>query len=328
MDLEPNSDEQQVIDAAASFLAKSLPISRLRAANEGRFDPALRARLAELGWYGLGLPEEKGGHGFTIVDETLVFREIGRSLGPNAALGIALAARTAAEAGDEALTARLVAGELSVGIALTDPNRPEALIVDAGGAELALALSGGEARLIELGRADLAPLPSLDKSVSMARGRLDNLPVAARCAGDGIDRAGRLLTAAMLVGISEAVTAMITDYAKIRETFGRPIGAYQAVRHPCADMAVRTFATRAQLFLASVSVRDGRADADLQVDAAKALANEAALLNVDQNIQLHGGIATTDEHDAHLFMKRANLLVRLFGGRALLDRLLHTPMAA
>ena len=101
MDLEPNSDEQQVIDAAASFLAKSLPISRLRAANEGRFDPALRARLAELGWYGLGLPEEKGGHGFTIVDETLVFREIGRSLGPNAALGIALAARTAAEAGDE-----------------------------------------------------------------------------------------------------------------------------------------------------------------------------------------------------------------------------------
>lgn len=328
MDLEPNSDEQQVIDSAAGFLARSLPLSRLHAPDCGRFGPRLRAQLAELGWYGLGLDEARGGHGFTIVDETLVFREVGRQLGPVAALGIVLATHVAAEAGDRELTDRLLGGDVSVAMAVRDPNREDALIVDVEGAELALDLRGGEARLVALDRASLEPLPSLDRSVTLARGALGNLKCVARCPAAAVELRGQLLTAAMLVGICEAVTAMIADYAKIRETFGRPIGAYQAVRHPCAEMAVRTFATRAQLFLAAVAVRDGVAGAQLQADAAKALANEAALINVDENIQLHGGIATTDEHDAHLFMKRANLLVRMFGGRAIIDRLLTTSLAA
>ena len=113
-------------------------------------------------------------------------------------------------------------------------------------------------------------------------------------------------------------------------TKGRALlGAYQAVRHPCADMAVRCEAARAQLYAAAVSRRDGRADAAAQIAAAKLLANAAAVKNADWNIQLHGGIAVTMEHDAHLYMKRANLLSRLFGAdRVLLDGILDAKLAA
>jgi alkylation response protein AidB-like acyl-CoA dehydrogenase len=128
----------------------------------------------------------------------------------------------------------------------------------------------------------------------------------------------------MLVGMGEAALDLIVEYAKVRETFGRPIGTYQAVRHTCADMAVRLEAARAQLWYAATAAKEDRADAPVHIDAAKHLANETAMQCVDANIQLHGGIGVTDEHDAHLLLKHCMLLTRLFGSkRALLKDLLH-----
>jgi alkylation response protein AidB-like acyl-CoA dehydrogenase len=86
MDLLPNSDEQQLIDMAAGFLAKTFPVSRLHGADEGRYSSTMAHAFAELGWFGMGLSEEDGGFGFTIVDEMLLFREMGRHLAPLAIL--------------------------------------------------------------------------------------------------------------------------------------------------------------------------------------------------------------------------------------------------
>jgi alkylation response protein AidB-like acyl-CoA dehydrogenase len=128
----------------------------------------------------------------------------------------------------------------------------------------------------------------------------------------------------MLVGIAEAALDQIVEYAKIRETFGKPIGSYQAVRHPCADMATRLEAARCQLWFAAAAMKESRTDAVGHLDAAKHLANECAAFVTDLNIQLHGGIGVTDEHDAHIFMKHALLLRKLFGSkRLLLKNLLH-----
>lgn len=328
MDLEPNGDEQQVIDAAADYLRGALPLERFRRNGEGRFTAQLRSDIAELGWFGMGLSEEAGGFGFSIVEEALSFREIGRHLGPNAVLGICLAARLAAEAGQTDLAQSLVAGSHGVAIAQADPNRPTMRLYDADGTDFAIDLSGTEARLLSLDGIPIRSRACLDRSITITDADLSDCAVAARAPVAATLRAARLFTAAMLVGICEATTDMINDYAKIRHTFGRPIGSYQAVRHPIADMATRTFATRQQLFLAAVSCRDGSADADIQVAAAKLLANEAALLNADANIQLHGGIATTDEHDAHYFMKRANVLARLFDDKALARELNSMAFAA
>jgi alkylation response protein AidB-like acyl-CoA dehydrogenase len=131
----------------------------------------------------------------------------------------------------------------------------------------------------------------------------------------------------MLLGLAEAALDMIVEYAKVRETFGKPIGAWQAVRHTCADMAVANEGARAQLWYAATALKEGRGDAQAHLDAAKHLANEAALFATDATIQLHGGIGVTDEHDAHLLMKHAVLLSRLFGSRnALLAGLLHAEL--
>jgi alkylation response protein AidB-like acyl-CoA dehydrogenase len=137
----------------------------------------------------------------------------------------------------------------------------------------------------------------------------------------------RLGAAAMLVGMAEAALAMICDYAQVRETFGRKIGAWQAVRHPIADMAVRVEAARAQLWFAAAAIKEERDDAPAHLSAAGLLAERAARDNADANIQLHGGIGVTDEHDAHLLLKQALLVSRLFGGgRAALASLLHARL--
>ena len=78
------------------------------------------------------------------------------------------------------------------------------------------------------------------------------------------------------IGASGVTLDLIVEYAKVRETFGRKIGSWQAVRHPCADMAVRVEAARCQLFYAATALKEGSPDAPLQVDAAKLLAVRAA----------------------------------------------------
>lgn len=321
MDLEPNGEEQQVIDATADYLKGALPPERFRKDGEGRITPELRRELAELGWFGMTLSEEAGGFAFSPVEEALVFREIGRGLGPNAALGIALAAKIAAEAGENTLAQALVRGDHGVAIAQTDPNRTTMRLYDAAEADLAVCINGDKAEIVSLDGVEVTTMACLDRSIVIGDADLVAARVVATAHSGATLRAARLLCAAMLVGIGEAVTHMIGEYAKIRHTFGRPIGAYQAVRHPIAEMAMRSYAARQHLFLAAVSCRDGTPDAEMQVAAVKLLANETAMLNVDANIQLHGGIATTDEHDAHYYMKRANVLVRLFGAKALADEL-------
>jgi alkylation response protein AidB-like acyl-CoA dehydrogenase len=328
MDLEPNSDEQQVIDATADYLKGALPLERFRKDDEGRFNSSLRVELAEQGWFGMALPEDAGGFGFSVVEETLVFREIGKHLGPNAALGITLAAKVAAEAGKLELAQSIAAGAHSIAIAQVDPNRSTLRLYDHAGADMALRLDVGGASLVSLDGVKVEANACLDRSITLGDADLSQAAVLANASTDRALQSARLLTAAMLVGICEATTEMIAEYAKIRFTFGRAIGSYQAVRHPIAEMMTRAFATRQQQFLAAVSLRDETPDAAMQIAGAKLLANDAALLNVDANIQLHGGIATTDEHDAHYYMKRANVLARLFGGKALADELNTTALAA
>ena len=131
----------------------------------------------------------------------------------------------------------------------------------------------------------------------------------------------------MQVGVAETALALIVEYAKVRETFGRKIGTYQAVRHVCADMALRAEAARCQLWSAAAALKERRSDAQAHLDAAQHLANRAAVMNADADIQLHGGIGVTEEHHAHLLLKHSLLLARLFGSkRTLLARLLHAEL--
>jgi alkylation response protein AidB-like acyl-CoA dehydrogenase len=316
MFLAPDGHEIEIAEAAAAFLAETMPITRLHEP-AGAGSETVLERLGTMGWFALAVPEEDGGSGLSAVEHALFFREAGRQCGPVDVLAQALAAMIAGEP----LRARLLSGEAGVALAVADGAGLRLL----GSANAAFALHAmpDGARLIALPSAGAVERPSLDPAVAM-RLRADDQDAVARFDGDRIWRMGQLGAAAMLIGMAEAALDQIVAYAKIRETFGRKIGAYQAVRHPCADMALRVEAARSQLWYAATALKAGRADAGVHLDAAKHLANQAAVANADTNIQLHGGIGVTEEHTAHLFLKHALVVSKLFGSkRPLLAGLLH-----
>jgi hypothetical protein len=131
--------------------------------------------------------------------------------------------------------------------------------------------------------------------------------------GPDVRLRGAAVTAAFLVGIASATTEIAVAYARERVQFGRPIGSFQAVKHMCADMLVRTEVARASVYAAGVLLDDGGGDVERAVRGAKLIASEAAFVNGKTCIQVHGGMGFTWEVDAHLYLKRAAVLSATFG---------------
>jgi alkylation response protein AidB-like acyl-CoA dehydrogenase len=128
------------------------------------------------------------------------------------------------------------------------------------------------------------------------------------------------------VGLAEAVRDDAVSYATERMQFGKPIGVFQAIKHPCADMAVRCEAALSQTLMASLHTRDGLADATLQAASAKVVASSAALRGSMANVQIHGGYGFTTEYDAQRFVKRSHVFDVLAGsGRSRLGDVLAAP---
>lgn len=321
MYLAPDGHETEIANAAADFLASAMPIDRLHSSDCADMNPTLRQRLGEMGWFALAVSGERGGSGLSAVEHALFFREVGRQCGPVDILAQCLAAGAIADA---ALRQQIIAG--AKGVALLIPDRGSYRLLGHPAAEIALLVTPEAAQVLSLADADASKRAALDPANSMQV--LGSLPTPMETLpGDHIWRLAQLGTAAMLVGLAEASLDLIVEYAKVRETFGRKIGSWQAVRHPCAEMAVRAEAARAQLWYAAAAIKEGRSDADVHLDAAKHLANQAALANADVSIQLHGGIGVMDEHNCHLLLKHAMLLSRLFGSKqGLLGRLLNARL--
>jgi len=317
MFLAPDGNETEIADAAAQFLSEAMPLARLHEAHSADMSTALRGRLGEMGWFGLALPESAGGSGLSAVEHALFFREAGRRCAPIDLLTQGLAAFVAS--GE--LRDSLLRGEQGVALVAKDSARVR--LLGSADARFALEVDVSGARLFDIEVFAAQARPSLDPATSMRIADIATALPLAQSEGPEKWRLGQLGIAAMLVGIAETALDLIVEYAKVRETFGRKIGSYQAVRHPCADMALRVEAARCQLWFAAAAIKEAREDAHVHLDAAKHLANQAAVANSDTNIQLHGGIGVTDEHHAHLLLKHGLLLSKLFGSkRALLARLL------
>lgn len=323
MFLALDSHEQEIAHAAADFLGNEFPLRRLHANPQDAHD---LQPFSELGWLGLAAAESVGGSELGQVEEMLFFLEHGRVAGPLDVLSQVLG--VAAASADTELCASLVTGQRTVALMVEQAEGQVRLLGDTD-SNYAVSITADAAVLHQLAGAGFEQRACLDRSVAMSVGSAGALREIARVDGSSVWHKARIDLSAMLVGLAESALQMIVAYARERETFGRAIGAYQAVRHPCSDMAVRIEAARSQLFYAATALREAHGDAAMQVDAARLLAQKAALMNVDGNIQLHGGIGVTDEHDAHLLMKRANLLSRLCGSaRSCYRSLLDMPASA
>ena len=308
MNLEPNEFQTEIADTAAEFLADRLPISRLRqiAKAEARALPDDEWQACvDMGWTALLLPEASGGLGLGMVDAVMIFREIGRHLTPGPLRSTALAALVAAQAGNEALAAELAGGTRRAGLAFGERA------LDAHAGDVLLSFDPAGARLLEVTESE--PVGTIDPGARL--GKAATGAVLAEVNDPAILTRLRLLASAEMLGVVEAVRDMSAEYAKIRVQFGRPIGTFQAVKHRCAEMMIKGYAVRAQLFMAALRFDAGLEDAGFQTANAFILATDAARRSCADNIQNHGGIGVTMEQDANLYLKRALLLENVCGPR-------------
>jgi alkylation response protein AidB-like acyl-CoA dehydrogenase len=303
----PNTEQRSLIAAFERPIEALLPLARVHRSWQESGE-SWRG-LAALGLFGLTAAEEEGGSGLGAAEEALTAKLLGRRL----AAPSVLASLACVHCGAPNIARRIVDGGLRVAAAWTDGTGTH--LVDDPASALVLVRTADRAAIHEV--AAIAAREAADEylwSAALADIRLTGAPL------NVLDAAAlrhvRLIDAAALCGIAEAATEMAVGYAKVREQFGRPIGAFQAVKHHCANMALAARAAGDQTSFAATAIDQGRPDAAFQVEAALLLAIEAAIANSGLNIQVHGGIGYSDEADPHLLLKRAQLLATLAGGAA------------
>jgi alkylation response protein AidB-like acyl-CoA dehydrogenase len=338
LNLLPSAEQVQIVDSLRGFLAEQAPVSRFRppAAQVGNADAALWSQIGELGFLGVSVAESQGGIGLDAKEDLLVHREFGRHLLSPSILAISLAARLAAACDAADALPGILAGTAHV--ALANPRSPMTLgatcsgefhLFDSSDAPLILCCSDQGLALFDRSQfTDIESVLGTDNVVALERAMLESAkPLFWRSASEGsLYTHALLLAAAYAVGIAEATRDMAVDYAKVREQFGKPIGSFQAVKHLCADMAIRAEAALCQASFAASAIAEVKPGANFQATAAKIVATKAALENAAQNIQVHGAIGFTSEADAHLYLKRAHVIDQLFGDqRAQRIRLIDLP---
>jgi alkylation response protein AidB-like acyl-CoA dehydrogenase len=306
VDFTLNSDQQALQEAVRKLCEGRFPMEKVRSlAEQGGVDRGLWKELADAGVFSLRLPESEGGAGLGMAEAVLVFEELGRALVPGPLVWTHLAAGLVPGAAD---------GERVVGGLDRDV---EPLVVEYLDAiDVLIALDDDGLWQVDRDRPSARAVPPLDPltpvhvASGLLRGERRGMPTAA--ARWRLE--GALLTAALLLGIAGAVTDRSVAYAKERQQFDRPIGAFQAVKHLLADMFVLTEVARSAVYAAGVNLDDpslgpqGRA-----VAGAKLLAGEAATVTAKTAVQVHGGMGFTWEVDIHLFLKRAWVLDTAFG---------------
>jgi len=331
------TDEHQQLGATvravlAAHGALAAHRALLEAAEEPR--PTYWEEMAELGWLGVHLPEQYGGAGAGLSELVTVLEESGRQVAPGPFLPTVLASAVIAQCGNEAQRATwlvgLADGSIAGALGLGGSLRLDDGILDGDGgvvlggrnADVLLLRAGDDVVVVRPGGEGIARggTNDLDPSRRSASVAVASTPVAAADVLVGAARRARALArtlgAAEAVGLMAACTDAAVAYAKERVQFGRTIGTFQAVKHHCADMLVATELATAAVWDAARASEDAAGEFDLVAAMAAQLAFAPAVHNAQMNIQVHGGIGFTWEHDAHLFLRRALVLNALLGSPA------------
>jgi len=310
----------------------------------------------ELGLQALIIPEELGGQGFGYAELCIALEEMGRALlcAPFFSTAV-LAASTLMASGDlpaqRAVLPRIAAGEIIATLALTEPGGRwdgDGIEATASQGDEGWRITGVKSYVLDGHVADIvvvaartargvslftvcadAPgltrtlMPTMDQTRKQARLDFDDVPgelIGAE--GDGwpvlttvLDLAAVGLAAEQLGG-AQAVLEMAVGYAGQRMQFGQPIGAFQAVKHKCADMLVEVESARAAVAAAVRCAAERSDELPAMASLAKAFCSDAYSHAAAENIQVHGGIGFTWEHPAHLYFRRAKSSEVLLGDPA------------
>ncbi|MEW2357846.1 acyl-CoA dehydrogenase [Spirillospora sp. NPDC029432] len=263
---------------------------------------------------GLHVPEEYGGQGFGLLEQAVVLEELGRALVPGTYAPTALAAAAIASGGTrearEEFLPRLVNGELSAGFAFGD-----GLVLGGPGIDLVVANVGGRWAVLDgLTVKEVEEGESLDLTRAVGQVELDGVSVPDERVLRDVDALAVVLLGAEACGVAGRALDDAVAYAKLREQFGRPIGQFQGVKHKCSRMLIATERARAAVWDAIRALdEDDEKQRAYAVNVAAVLAADAAVECAEGNIQVHGGIGYTYEHDAHRIYRRALTLRAALG---------------
>ncbi|MFC9857004.1 MULTISPECIES: acyl-CoA dehydrogenase family protein [unclassified Streptomyces] len=292
MDFQLSEDQRALRTGVRDLLAGRFGRDRMRAALDRGEGPGrgLWGELGAAGFFALRLPEDSGGVGLGLPEAVLLFEEAGRVLlpGPLVATHLAAGAVEGAAEGRTAVTAADGDGPVA------DLADADAVLVLGEGVRV---LTGEPLRAVVRGARpvrSLDPFTPLHRSTDLA-GQGEPLPGdAARLRGEGA-----VLTAAEQLGSAARTLELAVQHAREREQFGTPIGSFQAVKHLCAEMLARLEPARCAVYAAAVTGDPA------EIAGAKLLADEAAVGNARDCLQIHGGMGFTWEADVHLHLKRA-----------------------
>jgi alkylation response protein AidB-like acyl-CoA dehydrogenase len=327
-----SEEHLELARVARSFLAdqKARAAARalLEAPDEGL--PPFWKALCELGWTGLHLPENYGGQGFGLPELVVVLEESGYAVAPGPLLPTVWASAVIAAAGDASLKQQLLPGLASgtaigaVGLSGSLARGGDGAIAGSAGLVLGAGLAnwlllavGDDLAIVERAAAgvEVRKCANIDPSRRVAEVLCKGVRVDAarvlRGARATALRLGRALAAAEASGGAHACSEMAAEYAKVRVQFGRPIGTFQAVKHHCTNIRVDAEqATAVAWDAARAEIENQQAELASAVAASVALPAFARVCQL--NIQVHGGIGYTWEHDAHLYVRRSIALSAIF----------------
>ena len=309
------TDDQQAIKATArEFLADRFKLERVRQlAEAGEYDEALWREMSDLGWPGIFIEERHGGQGLGVVELVILMEEMGYALAPSPFFSNAAAGLVIQHAGSDEQRERwlpgIASGEERGAVGVVEDGATT-LVPDADSAHVVVLLDGAGGATLQEGGGDPAPtIDSTRRFTPVAPGEGDALPGDAT---GGLDRIATAL-AAELVGVGQRAMEMAIEYARERKQFDRPIGAYQAISHRCAQMLLEIEGARSATYYAGWAADNEPETLSLAASMAKAYASDAGWRVTASALQVHGGIGFTWEHDLHFFLKRAKADGHLFG---------------
>jgi alkylation response protein AidB-like acyl-CoA dehydrogenase len=340
--LRYDEDHTLLRDEARRWLGERVtPAELRRLATDARGDdPACWKQLGELGWTGLVVPEKCGGAGFGAVHLAVLAEEAGRRLLPSPLLPTLLAAKLIDLAGSDAQRERwlprIASGDAIAAVAHVEPSgawQASATTCTLDGARL----HGAKAHVWAAPIAQLLVVPARER----ASGALRIVAVEASASGvaataepvlDPSRRQGRVrfenaagdvlvgdaeaawrawlpwaqtALAAEMAGGADAALAMTAAYAQTRVQFERPIGSFQAIKHPLVNVLIAIEQLRSLVYAAASALDADDAEATVLAQMAKAAASEAYPFACSRAVQFHGGYGFTEDCDAHLYLRRA-----------------------
>lgn len=286
MDFRFTEDQLLFAESVRDYLAGTHGPEVLRRLDaEGSRDPQIWDGLVAMGLTTLLIPEDQGGLGMGLVEAALIAAECGRACLAEPLVDTAFVAVPwlSAQGSTDALP--------GIAAGTSRPALPHAINPWTADGEGAALTSVDPLRLLAQTTGEVSDDPCL----------LD---------------LGALMAAAQLVGLGDAMIAQATEYAKVRQQFGQPIGAFQAIKHQLASCVVAVEFAKPVVWRAAAAQQAREANASIHVSHAKLAASDAAILAAETAIQVHGAMGYTYEVDLHFWMKRAWALAGAWGDRS------------